>query len=148
LPREAKELTALDVRRVEHPGAGGNLTVAAGGVAGLMLQLTPTGGRTWLLRTKVGTARREFGCGSYPTVSFGAARDRGREIREAIRDGRDPAQERKAAKAALALEGSRGLTSLSATDRYLAAKPGRFQQCETQIPVVCDPETHRLPSDL
>ena len=70
-------MTALDVRRLAHPGGGrGNVTVAAGGVAGLLLQLTPGGGRTWLLRALVGGKRREIGLGGYPDVTLAQARER------------------------------------------------------------------------
>jgi len=78
MPRQARELTALDVRRLAHPGGGrGNVTVAAGGVAGLLLQLTPGGGRTWLLRALVGGKRRE-GCPDGGRAMRPSAERRGR----------------------------------------------------------------------
>jgi len=43
MPKKARELTALDVKRLTHPGQGGNKTFAVGGVDGLLLQITPTG---------------------------------------------------------------------------------------------------------
>ena len=36
MPRQAKEMTVLDVRRLTHPGAGRNVTIAVGGVSGLL----------------------------------------------------------------------------------------------------------------
>jgi hypothetical protein len=42
------------VKRPEHAGGKGNAMIAVGGVAGLYLQLTPKGGKCWLLRTTVG----------------------------------------------------------------------------------------------
>ena len=71
MPRIAKELSALDVKRLQHPGRGRNATFNVGGVAGLVLQITPNGGRTWLLRVLVGTKRREIGLGGYPEVTLG-----------------------------------------------------------------------------
>ena len=38
MPRIAKELTALDVKRLRHPGSKGNATFAVGGVSGLLLR--------------------------------------------------------------------------------------------------------------
>ncbi len=73
MPRQAKELGALDVKRLKHPGGKLNRFVAVGGVAGLMLQLLPSGGRTWILRVKVGEKRRSIGLGGYPEVSLAQA---------------------------------------------------------------------------
>lgn len=41
MPKVAEELTALDVKRLEHPGGKRNVMYAVGGVPGLHLQLTP-----------------------------------------------------------------------------------------------------------
>ena len=41
MPRLAKELSALDVKRLKHPGQGRNACFMVGGVAGLMLQSPP-----------------------------------------------------------------------------------------------------------
>ena len=63
MPKVAKELGALEVKRLEHPGRGRNVTFSVGGVSGLLLQITPNGGRTWLLRVLVDERRREVGLG-------------------------------------------------------------------------------------
>ena len=126
MPRIAKELSALEVKRIQHPGKGGNHTVAVGGVAGLLLQITPNGGRSWLLRTLVGGKRKEFGLGSFPEITLAVARDRARDLKEMIRDGVDPIEERKAKKSALIAEQRRGLTFDIAVDRYLDAKLDEF----------------------
>lgn len=146
MPRVAKELSALDVKRLEHPGKGRNVTFAVGGVTGLMLQITPNGGRTWLLRAQVGEKRREIGLGGYPDVTLAQARDRAREARDAIRRGVDPVEERKAAKAALVAAQRRGLTFADAVEKYLAAKLDAFQnakhrwQWRTTLETLANPE--------
>lgn len=127
MPRLAKELGPLDVKRLTHPGSGKNATFAVGGVAGLMLQITPTGGRTWLLRVAVGDKRREIGLGPYPEVTLAQAREKAREAKEAIRDGKDPVEERKAARAALVAAQRRGLTFSTAIERCLASKLDAFR---------------------
>lgn len=127
MPRIAKELSALDVKRLQHPGRGRNATFNVGGVAGLVLQITPNGGRTWLLRVLVGTKRREIGLGGYPEVTLAMARDRAREAKDKIRNGIDPVEERKAAKAALSAAQRRGLTFADAVDRYLEVKLDAFK---------------------
>ncbi|PRY19294.1 integrase [Aliiruegeria haliotis] len=127
MPKVAKEMSALEVKRLQNPGKGTNHTVAVGGVAGLMLQITPNGGRSWLLRTKVGVKRREFGLGGFPEVSVATARDRARDLKDKIREGVDPTEERKARKAALVAAQRRGLTFADAVDKYLNAKLDQYK---------------------
>jgi integrase len=101
MPKVSEELSALDVKRARHPGGRGNSTLNVGGVTGLQLQITPTGAKSWILRTMIGGKRRKIGLGSYPTVPLAAARERAREARQKIDEGIDPAEERRAARAAL-----------------------------------------------
>lgn len=132
MPRKAKDLSPLEVRRLKHPGTGRNVTFAVGGVSGLLLQITPTDGRTWLLRAKVGGKRREIGLGGYPDVTLAQARERAREAKDKILNGVDPVEERKAARAALAAAQRRGLTFSAAVTRYLAAKLDGFKNAKHQ----------------
>ncbi|MGC1495334.1 MAG: integrase arm-type DNA-binding domain-containing protein [Sulfitobacter sp.] len=127
MPKIASELSAIEVKRLKHPGKGRNVTFAVGGVSGLYLQVTPRNGRTWLLRSKVGDTRREIGLGGYPDVTLSMARDRARDAKDQIRRGIDPIEERKAAKAALSAAQRRGLTFSDASDKYLAAKLDAFK---------------------
>lgn len=126
MPKIARELSALEVRRLKHGGGGQNKTVAVGGVAGLLLQLTTNGGRSWLLRTTAGGKRKEYGLGSFPEVTLAVARDRARELKNKIRDGVDPTEEKKAKKSAMLIEQRRGLTFALAVGRYLDAKLDEF----------------------
>ncbi|MEV8468643.1 integrase arm-type DNA-binding domain-containing protein [Fluviibacterium sp. DFM31] len=127
MPRVAKELSALEVKRLKHPGSMRNATFAIGGVSGLMMQITPSGARSWLLRVSVGKKRREIGLGGYPEVTLAQARDRAREAKDKIRRGIDPIEERRSARAALATARLRGLTFAIATDKCLAAKLDAFK---------------------
>ena len=81
MPKVAAELGPLDVKRLAHPGGKGNAMVPVGGVAGLYLQLTPKGGRSWILRMLVGGRRRDIGLGGFPTVTLAQARDKARSGR-------------------------------------------------------------------
>lgn len=93
-----------------------------GGVSGLALQLLPRGGRTWILRTTIGEKRRDIGLGGYPSVTLAAARDRARETKDLIRQGIDPVERRKEAKAQLIASQRRGLTFSKAVDQFLELK--------------------------
>lgn len=122
MPKQAREMSAAELRRLSKPGAH-----AVGGVPGLQVVVTPAGAKCWVLRTKVGERRREFGLGGFPEVGLAAARDKARELREKIRDGVDPAEERKAARARLAQATARGLSFEEAAKRCHAVKAQEFK---------------------
>lgn len=145
MPRVAKELSALEVKRLKHTGASGNATFAVGGVSGLLLQIAPSGGRTWLLRVTVGKQRREIGLGGYPEVSLATARERARETKEKIRSGIDPVEERKAVRAALDAAQRSGLMFRDAVDRYLEAKLDAFKNVKHRAQWRSTIETYALP---
>jgi integrase len=96
MPKRALELGPLAVSRLKEPGVH-----FVGGVAGLALQVIPSGGRSWILRTMVGDRRRDMGLGGYPDVTVAMARDRAREARTLIRSGVDPIEEGRAARSRL-----------------------------------------------
>ncbi len=81
MPRRAKELSAVEVRRL----ACGVHNV--GGVAGLLMQVSGSGAQSWLLRVRVGDKRREIGLGPFPEVSLARAREKAAAAKEAIRNG-------------------------------------------------------------
>jgi integrase len=127
MPRLAKELGPLDVKRAAHSGGRLSDMLPVGGVPGLYLQIAPSGGKTWLLRCTIGGQRKERGLGGYPAVTLSQARDTAREARAMIERGVDPAAERKAARERLVQAMARGLTFAAAVDRYCATKLDGFR---------------------
>lgn len=131
MPKRIEELSALDVKRLTHPGEGRpNALHAVGGVSGLYLQVTPTGGKSWLLRVTVGTKRRDIGLGSFPSVTLAEARQKARDTRVKIEAGVDPVEERKAFKAALAEAQRPRLTFGKAVEKALGAKLEAFKNAK------------------
>lgn len=123
MPRVAKELSAVEVKRLSRPGMH-----AVGGVTGLVLQISQNGqSRHWIYRTTVAGTRRHIGLGSFPTVTVAMARELAREALLKIRAGIDPIEEAKAARAALESAQRRGLTFADAVERYLKAKLSEFR---------------------
>lgn len=96
MPRLAKELGPLDIKRLTQSGYH-----AVGVVPGLILQITKTGARSWILRTTVGHKRREIGLGQYPAVGLALARQKAQAARDQIDAGVDPVEARAAAREAL-----------------------------------------------
>ncbi len=127
MPKIAKELNALAINRSKHPGGTIPVSINVGGVSGLMLQITTNGGKSWLLRTMVGGKRREIGLGAYPEISLSEARDKARAAKSSIRQGNDPIEERKIAKATLLAAQKRGLTFNEAVESYLESKLHEFK---------------------
>lgn len=90
--RKAKELSPLAVGRLKEAGHH-----AVGGVAGLYLYVSDSGARSWVLRVLVAGKRRHMGLGGFPDVPLVQAKEKARAAREAISQGVDPIQQRKAA---------------------------------------------------
>jgi integrase len=91
---------------------------AVGGVAGLYLQVAEGAGRSWLLRTMVGPERREIGLGAYPEIGLALARQKAAEVKDMIRSGVDPVEQRKSARADLLAAQKRGLIFSKAVDMF------------------------------
>lgn len=96
MPKKATVRGPLEVSRIRMPGLH-----FVGEVTGLALQVLPTGGRSWILRTVIGGRRRDMGLGGYPDVTLADARAAARIARDKIRNGIDPIAEAAAAKRAL-----------------------------------------------
>lgn len=92
MPKIAKELKPAAVQALKHAGGTGHAFHAVGGVSGLLLQITATGGRSWIMRARIGGQRKHFGLGGYPEVSLAEARRRAADIRDAVKTGADPAE--------------------------------------------------------
>jgi integrase len=91
-------------------------------VAGLRLQITATGNKSWVLRTTVGAKRKVIGLGAYPEVSLAEARIRARDARAKVVAGVDPVEEKRAARAALIAAAARNLGFTDAVDKWMEAK--------------------------
>lgn len=133
MPKRAKELSPVEVRRLTKPGLH-----PVGGVAGLLLQVKDTGAKSWLLRFSTGVtrtsttgktfaARRDLGLGPYPEVTLAQAREKAREAREKLRQGIDPIAERQAARDALKAAHVTGMTFDEAARRFLVNKTTEFK---------------------
>ena len=73
--------------------------------AGLYLEVMPNGSRYWRMRYRIAGKDTRVAFGVYPSVSLAEARERGDDLRRALRDGRDPSAERRAAKVRAVLSG-------------------------------------------
>lgn len=145
-PRIAKELSATEVKRLtwgvvksadkaKKRNVGDPCTAyhAVGGVSGLLLQCRPPqvesseGAKSWVLRTTVGEKRRDIGLGGYPDVTLAQAREKAREIKDKIRQGIDPIDEKKALRSSLIKSQSKAITFSQVADEYLNKKSREYK---------------------
>mgnify|MGYP003380928116 CR=1 FL=1 len=155
MPRRAKELTATEVRRLTHAtSTAGNLynaMHAVGGVSGLLLQVTPAGGKSWILRTVVGAKRKSYGLGAFPDISLAQARQRSQELKDKIAQGIDPQEERQAAKRTLIASQLSAITFDAAARDYIKMKakgfrnPRQAQQWEASLKTYASPVIGKVP---
>lgn len=122
MPKVAKELGPLAVSRLAEPGMH-----AVGKVAGLHLQVTSAGTRSWVLRVKVGDKRREIGLGAYPTVPLKEAHEKARAEREKIQMGVDPVLARREARSKIRAEQATEVTFDAAARAYMATKESEWK---------------------
>jgi len=141
MPPRAKELNAMQVKNLRHPGGEKPVKMAVGGVSGLLIQITPNEAKSWVLRTRFGDwterrlangkiergrKKREIGLGPFPEISLKAAKERALEAKDKLAQGIDPIAERKAAQAALMAAARRGMTFADAWKEYAAEKVKEF----------------------
>lgn len=140
MPKQARELSALEIKRLTKSGHH-----AAGGISGLLLQITESGSKSWILRTIVGVKRRDIGLGGFPDVTLSQARINARELKEQIRSGVDPVEQRKAAKAALISANGKLISFADAAYKFLTAKRSEFKNVKHAAQWQTTLETYAFP---
>ena len=140
MPKKAEELGPLAVSRLTEPGLH-----FVGGVAGLALQVLPSGGRSWVLRATVGDRRREMGLGGYPDVTLAKARENAREARDMIRRGVDPIESAKAARSALRASAARVITFKEAAEAYMTSQEAGWKSPKHRGQWAATLETYAYP---
>lgn len=140
VPKIAKALSAIEVKRIKKPGLH-----AIGEVPGLQMQVTKTGARSWILRATVGGTRRDIGLGSYPEVTLAMARDAARNARAKIRDGVDVVAERQAARRHLITQQAHLMTFAEAARAKHAAISLGFRNAKHAKQWISTLETYAFP---
>jgi integrase len=141
MPKKARDLNPLAVKRLTSPGMH-----AVGGVGGLYLQVTASGARSWILRTMVGGKRRDIGLGGFPDVSLAQARERAQADRELIRQGVDPAEQRKRARLDLITAQAKTITFAEAARQCHAKRAHEFRNAKHAAQWLTTLETYATPA--
>jgi len=114
-------LTDLKVKALKAAGLH-----MVGGVPGLGLLVSASGGRSWILRITIRGRRRDVGLGSYEFVSLLEAREKAAQIRKQVRvDGIDPMAEKREKQVAAAISNPLAINFDECAKKYIEAnKPG------------------------
>lgn len=141
MPKKAKELSAVEVKRLSVPGIH-----PVGGVAGLNLRIYGSGARCWVFRTRVGGKRRDIGLGGFPTVTLAQARNRARATLEQLWRGDDPIAERRERIAAKRAADAKHLTFAEAARNCHAAKEPEFRNVKHRKDWISSLQRYVFPS--
>jgi integrase len=120
-------LTAKRVERTKTPGR-----YRCGLVKGLLLQISESGAKSWVLRYELNGRERMMGLGSAADFTLKEARERARAARQLLADGHDPLDAKREARAAAKAAAANALTFRVAAQRY-------FDQHEAK----CKSASHR-----
>ncbi|MGF6213035.1 tyrosine-type recombinase/integrase [Comamonas sp. 4034] len=139
MPKIAKQLSDRAVAALKTEGRH-----AVGGVAGLHLRISAAH-RGWVLRVKVGDARKDIGLGAYPIVGLAEARERAWKVHESIREGRDPVAPRRQQRQALLAQASTEKTFRWCTEEFLKAKSSEWKNAKHRQQWENTLETYAMP---
>lgn len=141
MARETKELSALEVGRITDTGYH-----HVGGVSGLVLQVSKSGTKSWLMRVTVGGKRREIGLGGIPDVTLAGAREAARIVREKVKSGIDPVAERAQARSKLAAAVASAMTFQEAAEKYIEANEAAWKNAKHAAQWSSTLETYAYPT--
>jgi integrase len=88
---------------------------------GLYLRVAPGGSKSWILRYRHRGRRHDLGLGPYPLIGLADARQRANQRRRLLVDGIDPLADRRAQRAAAAVERMKAITLRQAAESYIDA---------------------------
>ncbi len=123
MARLIDKLTPLMVSKTTKPGYYGD-------GAGLWLQVSPSGSKSWIFRYTLAGRQREMGLGPTHTVSLASARSQAKEHRLTLREGKDPLDARNATKLAASIAKARVMTFDQCASAYIAAHRGGWKNAK------------------
>jgi integrase len=91
-------LTDVQIKKLALPDA--RKEVPDGKVSGLYLIVQPSGAKSWAVRFRVAGQSKKLTLGPYPAIDLATARKRAQEAIGDVAGGKDPASDKKAARAA------------------------------------------------
>lgn len=144
--KKQNELGALAVSLIRRRGIN-----FVGGVAGLAINVTKSGGRSWVLRYTVAGKRRDKGLGGYPDVTLADAKIAARAVRAKLAQGIDPIEDGRALRSQMIAAQDAAITFSQAADQYIDTHEGTWrnakhtQQWRNTIQTYANPVIGKMP---
>jgi integrase len=135
-------LTQRMVDRVTKPGRYRDRN----GMPGLLLQVSASGAKSWLLRYVLGGTERMLGLGGANVFTLKEARERARLARQHLADGRDPLLVKRADAAAAKAAAARHLSFENAANRYAAQHDKRWNNANHRGQFLSSLRTYAFPT--
>jgi integrase len=132
------QLTAIKVQKIKKPG------YHADG-AGLWLQVSQAGGKSWIFTYSLRGRAREMGLGSASRVTLAEARDERDKCNRLLREHIDPIEHRKRQRAEAALSERATITFKEAAAAYTAAHRAGFKNRKSAVQWVSTLATYAEP---
>jgi integrase len=136
--REISKLTPAKVKNSNNPGLYGD-------VAGLYLNVGPTGGKSWLFRYILNGRARQMGLGPLHTIGLAEARERARAARRLRLDGTDPLDARNTEKARRAAEAAAAVSFKHTAERYIRVHQAAWRNSKHAWQWIASLESHAFP---
>jgi integrase len=119
-------LTAKRVERTKKPGRYRD----SGGIRGLLLQISASGAKSWVLRYERHGRERMMGLGSCSEFTLKEARERARQARQLLANGIDPLARKHADKQFAKLAEHRKLTFREAAQRFFDQNESKWRSAK------------------
>lgn len=142
--RAINKLTAMAVSKLREPGYHGD-------GAGLYLQITRSGARSWIFKYTRGGRAREMGLGSAHTISLAEARELAKRQRLLLLEGEDPIEVREADRRAKELAAAKRLSFDECVKQFIAGQaegwknPKHRDQWQNSLATYASPYIGALP---
>lgn len=118
--KSVERLSALGVSKLTKPGYHCD-------GAGLYLQVSSSGTKSWIFRYTIAKKQREMGLGPLHTIGLADARAKAKDCRALLLSGKDPLDAREAHRLTESLERARMITFDKCAEAYIAAHRGSWK---------------------
>ena len=122
--RNTHRLTAAACKSLTEPGYHPD-------GAGLILQITPAGTKSWLYRYGLHGRKREMGLGPFPDVTLADAREKAADARKLKASGIDPLADKQHARRVARASVARRLNLADAATKYIDLQQGGWSAANT-----------------
>jgi integrase len=133
-------LTAKRVERTKRPGR-----YRDGTVKGLLLQISDSGAKSWVLRYMLDGRERMMGLGSAADFSLKEARDRARSARQLLADGVDPLDAKLQRKAEAKAAAAKAMTFAEAARQYFDQHQQKWTSASHRDQFMASLKTYAFP---